>query len=161
MTTERAQELQENITREAIAMLVVNGAETNIDSFKESVIIIGEAWNIPESETVGRLDLIMQEKAAIESADTAENINHVLPESELPINESGLKTLGNIWDLFEAAAWLDNTRKRLCLFNFAAELAEYQNLLDWIEKTDAEKEALELANAGPQAQEPHDDTTDG
>ena len=153
MTKENAHELQENITREVIAMLVVHGGATNIDSFIECIIIIGEVWDIPASETERRLELIRQEKEAIESADTAENINHVLPESELPINESGLKTLGNIWDLFETAAWLDNTRKRLCLFNFAAELAEYQNLLDWIEKTDAEKEALELADTVSQVQE--------
>lgn len=153
MTKENAHELQENITREAIAMLVVHGGATNIDSFTECIIIIGEVWDIPASETERRLELIRQEKEAIESADTVENINHVLPESELPINASGLKTLGYIWDLFEAAAWLDNTRKRLCLFNFAAELAEYQNLLDWIEKTDAEKEALELADTVSQVQE--------
>ena len=153
MTKENAHELQENITREVIAMLVVHGGATNIDSFIECIIIIGEVWDIPASETERRLELIRQEKEAIESADTAENINHVLPESELPINEIGFKTLGNIWDLFETAAWLDNTRKRLCLFNFAAELAEYQNLLDWIEKTDAEKEALELADTVSQVQE--------
>jgi len=154
MTKESAQALQENIAREAIAMLVLHGGAANIDSFKECVIIIGEAWNIPASDTERRLDLIRQEKKAIESSDTAENINHVLPESELPINASGMQTLNNLWDLFETAAWLDNRRKRLWLFNFAAELAEYQNLLDWIEKTDAEKELAELDNTGPQMKEP-------
>ena len=68
-------------------------------------------------------------------------MTHVLPEEELPMNASGLETLDNIWDLFETTLRADSAYARTCLFEMAKWLEESQNLLDWIEKTPAEKQA--------------------
>ena len=68
-------------------------------------------------------------------------MTHVLPEEELPMNASGLETLDNIWDLFETTLRADSAYARTRLFEMAKWLEESQNLLDWIEKTPAEKQA--------------------
>ena len=60
---------------------------------------------------------------------------------ELPMNASGLETLDNIWDLFETTLRADSAYARTRLFEMAKWLEESQNLLDWIEKTPAEKQA--------------------
>lgn len=61
------------------------------------------------------------------------------------MNVSGMETLDNVWDLFETATRLDSQEQREALFSLANELAETQNLLDWIEKTPAERELPEIA----------------
>ena len=71
----------------------------------------------------------------------ADQQTHVLPEEELPMNASGFETLDNIWDLFETTLRADSAYARTCLFEMAKWLEESQNLLDWIEKTPAEKQA--------------------
>ena len=53
----------------------------------------------------------------------------------------GLETLDNIWDLFETTLRADSAYARTRLFEMAKWLEESQNLLDWIEKTPAEKQA--------------------
>lgn len=68
------------------------------------------------------------------------NAEHVLPESELPMQATGAETLDNIWDLFETSLHLDSMEKRTALFQMAHTLEESQNLLDWIKLTDEEKE---------------------
>lgn len=60
------------------------------------------------------------------------------------MNASGMETLDNVWDLFETAVRLDNWEQRAAMFKLADELAECQNLLDWIEKTPAERELPEI-----------------
>ena len=65
----------------------------------------------------------------------------LLPEEELPMNASGLETPDNIWDLFETSLRVDSPYARTRLFEMAKWLEESQNLLDWIEKTPAEKQA--------------------
>ena len=57
------------------------------------------------------------------------------------MNASGLETLDNIWDLFETTLRTDSPYARTRLFEMAKWLEESQNLLDWIEKTPAEKQA--------------------
>ena len=57
------------------------------------------------------------------------------------MNASGLETLDNIWDLFETTLRADSAYARTRLFEMAKWLEESQNLLDWIEKTDEEKQA--------------------
>ena len=74
-----------------------------------------------------------------------EDASHVLPETELPMNDTGLETLNNVWDLFETAVQMDSWEQRMVTFKLASELAECQNLLDWIEKTAAERELPEIA----------------
>ena len=66
------------------------------------------------------------------------------PEAELPMNATGMETLDNVWALFETVVRLDDGGERSMLFHTATELAECQNLLDWIETTPEERELPEV-----------------
>ena len=106
--------------------------------------MIGRAWSLPAEVTAENLSLIRREKDALRRIAAGESACHVLPKQELPMNATGMETLDNVWDLFETAAQLDSREQRMALFNLANELAECQNLLDWIEKTPAERELTEI-----------------
>ena len=90
------------------------------------------------------LDLILREKDILHRITAGESVGHVLPEEELPMNATGMETLDNVWDLFETAVQKDSREQRTAMFKLAGELAECQNLLDWIEKTPAEQELPEI-----------------
>ena len=120
MTIDNAKELQMNIAKEGLALLVLHPT-ADVQLHRECISHIGTVWGIPVSDT--------QEVASL------------LPEEELPMNASGLETLDNIWDLFETTLRTDSAYARTRLFEMAKWLEEYQNLLDWIEKTPAEKQA--------------------
>ncbi len=56
MTTERAQELQAAITKEALALMVIHGDyvcsateadDIHVSHFEEVIKLIGEAWGFP------------------------------------------------------------------------------------------------------------------
>ena len=117
----------------------------SVAHFEEAVTLIGEAWNLPAETTAENLELILREKDIIRRIAAGESASHVLPEEELPINATGMETLDNVWDLFETAVQMDSRDQRTAMFRLAGELAECQNLLDWIEKTPAERELPELA----------------
>ena len=90
---------------------------------------------------MSHLELITREKEAARGTAEPEETRHVLPESKLPMNASGMQTLDNVCGLFETAIQLESRDHREALFRLASELMETQNLLDWIEKTSAEKQA--------------------
>jgi len=73
----------------------------------------------------------------IENGEPAEHIRQ-----ELLLNWSGLESIEVLEDLFETSTLLETAPERRSLFDMAMLLIETQNLLDWIEKTDAEKEEL-------------------
>lgn len=98
-------------------------------------------WDIPVGDTQEVISLLDRELDAIHAAGKNGTVTHVLPEEELPINASGLETLDNIWDLFETSLRVDSPYARTKLFEMAKWLEESQILLDWIEKTPAEKQA--------------------
>lgn len=154
MTTERAMELQTNITKEALALMVIHRESVSaapreeavsVAHFEEAVKLIGKAWSLPPEVTAANLAMIEQEREVLRKLAAGEKTVHVLPEQELPMNATGLETLDNVWDLFETATHLDSREQRTALFDLANELAECQNLLDWIEKTPAEKALPEIA----------------
>lgn len=140
MTTESAKKLQERMAKEALAMLASFGNDTDTTSYEQSIRLIGKAWGLPHECTAHSLDLIESERTAIREAGDHHTAEHVIPESELPINATGMETLDNIWDLFETAVRLNEIGARTMLLNMAHELEETQNLLDWIEKTPAEQD---------------------
>lgn len=153
MTTERAKEFQVRIAKEAIALMVIHGesistatseADVSVAHFEEAITLIGKVWNLPAEVTMENLTLIQQEKDVLRKLAAGEDAGHVLPEQELPMNATGMETLDNVWDLFETAVQTDSREQRTALFNLASELAECQNLLDWIEKTPAERELSEI-----------------
>lgn len=108
---------------------------------RECISHIGTVWGIPVGDTQEVASLLEREQAAILAAGENGTVTHVLPEEELPMNASGLETLDNIWDLFETTLRADSAYARTRLFEMAKWLEESQNLLDWIERTPAEKQA--------------------
>ena len=154
MTIERAKEFQGRITREALALMVIHGEsvstaaseeDVSVAHYEEAVTLIGKAWGLPAEATAENLGLIQREKDVLRRIAAGEDASHVLPEKELPMNASGMETLDNVWDLFETAVRLNLPAHRTAMFRLAGELAECQNLLDWIEKTAAERELPEIA----------------
>ena len=154
MTTERAKEFQGRITREALALMVIHGESVSaaaseegvsLAHYEEAVTLIGKAWGLPAEATAENLSLIQREKDVLRRIAAGEDASHVLPEKELPMNASGMETLDNVWDLFETAVRMNLPVHRTAMFKLANELAECQNLLDWIEKTAAERELPEIA----------------
>ena len=140
MTIDTAKELQMNIAKEGLALLVLHPT-ADVQLHRECISHIGTVWGIPVSDTQEVASLLEREQAAILAAGESGTVTHVLPEEELPMNASGLETLDNIWDLFETTLRADSAYARTRLFEMAKWLEESQNLLDWIEKTPAEKQA--------------------
>lgn len=148
MTKERAYELQGNIAKEAIALLVIHGPSVDVTPYQKAVMLIGSVWGLPAASTQQRLDLISQEEnAAAETANPAETV-HAMERKDLPINASGIETMDNIWGLFETAVKLDNLNDRREMYNLARELEECQNLLDWIAKNSEEQKEFQTLTAG-------------
>lgn len=145
MTIDRAQEFQERMAKEATAMLCLLGDAMDTGKWEQSIILIGRAWNIPDKDTLRRLDTIAATRAHMKQAwDTP-----AYQEADLPMNATGMETLDNVWDLFETTTRLNDPRERTVLFDIANELAECQNLLDWVEKTPEEQAEMEaLLTAG-------------
>ena len=140
MTIDTAKELQMNIAKEGLALLVLHPT-ADVQLHRECISHIGTAWDIPVGDTQEVISLLDRELDAIHAAEKNGTVTHVLPEEELPMNASGLETLDNIWDLFETSLRVDSPYARTRLFEMAKWLEESQNLLDWIEKTPAEKQA--------------------
>lgn len=140
MTIDTAKELQMNIAKEGLALLVLHPT-ADVQLHRECISHIGTAWDIPFGDTQEVISLLDRELDAIHAAEKNGTVTHVLPEEELPMNASGLETLDNIWDLFETSLRVDSPYARTRLFEMAKWLEESQNLLDWIEKTPAEKQA--------------------
>ena len=139
MNTEAAMELQMRLAKEALAMLVIHPT-FDVQLYRESIMEIGEAWELPADATLEALALIEHERLAIQKAGEGGVVQHILLEEELPMHATGTETLDNVWDLFETALHTENLRERMKLFEMAKWLEESQNLLDWIEKTDEEKQ---------------------
>ena len=131
MTIENAKDLQLRLAKEAVALMVFHGECVHLQPFKESIVLIGEAWDVPVGDTNTSLELINQEWNAVRVVEDPEDAHHVLPEKELPMNATGDETLSNIWGLFESAMQLESKEKRMVLYNMARQLEEIQNLQDW------------------------------
>ena len=143
MDTTRGRELQERIGLDALTQWTLFGTATDTGMQERCIRIVGKTWDIPEEETQAWLDAIARERSYAESGSS----EHVRPDDELPVNLSGLETLNMTWDLFETAVQLDDQEQREALFRLASELAETQNLLDWILKTPEEQELPETAES--------------
>lgn len=140
MTIEKASALQENITKEAIALLRLLGQSADTAPYEKTVMLIARAWGISDEDTQVRLDLIRMEKE-IPDGYAEDPEEQTYPEEQLPINATGMETLNNIWGLFETAVQLDSVEERNDLYHTATELAESQTLLDWIIQTEKEVSA--------------------
>lgn len=107
MTIDTAKELQMNIAKEGLALLVLHPT-ADVQLHRECISHIGTAWDIPFGDTQEVISLLDRELDAIHAAEKNGTVTHVLPEEELPMNASGLETLDNIWDLFETSLRVDS-----------------------------------------------------
>lgn len=142
-----AEKLLEHGMPVAADMLVIHGSAAETKDYERAIILIGSAWGLDPQNAVSHLELITREKEAARGTAEPEETRHVLPESELPMNASGMETLDNVCGLFETAIQLESRDHREALFRLASKLMETQNLLDWIEKTPEEQELPELAES--------------
>lgn len=140
MTIDSAKDLQMNIAKEGLALLMLH-LTCDVQPHRECISLIGTAWDIPVGDTQKILSLLDREQEEILAAGENGTVAHVLPEEELPMNATGMETLDNIWDLFETSLRMNSPYARTKMFEMAKWLEESQNLLDWIEKTPAEKQA--------------------
>lgn len=140
MTIDSAKDLQMNIAKEGLALLMLHPT-CDVQPHRECISLIGTAWDIPVGDTQEILSLLDREQEEILAAGENGTVAHVLPEEELPMNATGMETLDNIWDLFETSLRMNSPYARTKMFEMAKWLEESQNLLDWIEKTPAEKQA--------------------
>ena len=83
MNTEAAMELQMRLAKEALAMLVIHPT-FDVQLYRESIMEIGEAWELPADATLEALALIEHERLAIQKAGEGGGVQHILPEEELP-----------------------------------------------------------------------------
>ena len=118
MTIDTAKELQMNIAKEGLALLVLHPT-ADVQLHRECISHIGTAWDIPFGDTQEVISLLDRELDAIHAAEKNGTVTHVLPEEELPMNASGLETLDNIWDLFETSLRVDSPYARTRLFEMA------------------------------------------
>ena len=133
MTKENAKELQMDLAKDALALLMLH-EELDVLLHRECIELIGEAWDIPAEEQRKPLALLEEEQAVLRTGE-----GHVLLEEELPMNASGTETLERIWGLFETSLRLRIEKKCTALYEMARWLEESQNLEDWIVKTPEEQ----------------------
>lgn len=140
MTIDSAKDLQMNIAKEGLALLMLH-PDFDVQPHREYISLIGTAWDIPVGDTQEAISLLERELGAIHAAGEGGMVAHMLPEDELPMNATGLETLDNIWGLFETSLCMDSMQARTKMFEMAKWLEESQNLLDWIEQAPKEKQA--------------------
>ena len=133
MTKENAKELQMDLAKDALALLMLH-EELDARLHRECIELIGEAWDIPAEEQREPLALLEEEQVSLRTGE-----GHVLLEEDLPMNASGTETLERIWGLFETSLRLRSEKKRTALYEMARWLEESQNLEDWIVKTSEEQ----------------------
>lgn len=141
----RAQKLQKQITKEAIAMLSLGGNAADTGTHEQTITLMEKAWGLPAEETQRLLGFIQQEKEVIQRLNAGENVPHIdIDNEDVLENWSGMETLEALEDLFETSLHLDSYAERRVMFDMADTLRECQNFLDWIEKTPAEKTLPEM-----------------
>ncbi len=140
MITERAINLQQRIAKEGVALMVLYGSNTDTSIYKNAIELTGKAWGVPAVDTEKCCELIIREEDILHRREDGEQVDHVLSESGLPINATGVETMENIWDIFETAVRLPLAKERMELFTLARELSDNQNLMDWV----AEQRAPEM-----------------
>lgn len=148
MNQNRAQKLQKQIAKEAVALLSLGGNTADTRTHEQTIALIEKAWALPAEETRRLLGFIQQEKEVNQRLAAGESVSHIQIDNEYTLeNWTGMETLEALEDLFETSLHLDSYAERRIMFDMAADLIECQNFLDWIEKT-AEEKALPEMIAG-------------
>lgn len=132
MELERAQELQQNIAGEALALLCL-GVD-NVGKYEQTIQLIGDTCGIPAEDTSTLLNRIKQGQASPEKIDSGEI---TLPGAETKAkdvlaNWSPQDTFWVMMDLFQVAIVTERQEDRATLCSLVDELIATQNFKDWL-----------------------------
>lgn len=113
---------------------------------------MGKAQGASQTVTDAQLQRIEAARDEIVRKCAGEIINDPIITDEIIANWPAMKIHETVMALFEASLYLEQQEERCALFNMANQILDTQSFEDWI---------LNLADSGSQAEEPHDDNTDG
>lgn len=136
MKTENAKDLQGKIAKETLALLSILGTGVETKPYEDAIRAIGQTWGVPEEHADELIKQIARERDGEQET----------PESELPINATGTETLEKVWGLFETSVKASDPNTREVLYSVALELAQSQNLDDWIKKTVSERQTMSASS---------------
>ena len=148
MNQARSKDVQQTLTKEALTLQELGGSKAKVANYEQVIRLVGKASGIPRSETEDQLALIRQNRDDLQRIEAGESVQERVFKDELfCVNWTGMETLDMITDLFEVSLNLERRGERQALYDMAMEIMETQCLLDWIEKTESEKELPEIVSA--------------
>ncbi len=83
MKTEAAMTMTMRLAKEALAMLVIHPT-FDVQLYRESIMEIGEAWELPADATLEALALIEHERLAIQKAGKGGVAQHIFRKKNCP-----------------------------------------------------------------------------
>ena len=93
--------------------------------------LIVKAWDLPQEDLSGSLNLIHREKQLVASGSS----ETVLPDGELAEPFDGGMTAELLWGLFETAVRLDHADERKTIHDLALQMADALDYDDWIKES--------------------------
>lgn len=124
MTQNEIEKLENQIAREAVGLLSMQGELDTSELSERAIKLIGQAWNAAPDTTQQNLNLIEREKTIIQSWDTQETVTHVLPEEQMLHTATGEEIMEMIWGCFETAIHLEQPNDRSTMYSMARYLTE-------------------------------------
>lgn len=137
MTQESIRKLQEQLSKEAVAVLADQGPDARTNEFEDGIVLAGEAGGVPRAETLEHLAAIVLERRLLKGAANASAAAHAFSEEELNHKLTALETMEYVWDIFEASTMISGPNNRTALFNLAFEFADIHGLRELLEALDS------------------------
>ena len=124
------EKLLRQMTVETVNLLALGGPDKAQEAeFPEAgVRLIAKAWNLPQKDLDGSLELIGREKQLVATGSS----EAVLPDDELAEPFDGGMTAELLWGLFETAVRLDDADERKTIHCLALQMADALDFDDWI-----------------------------
>lgn len=128
MEQERSQELQQNLTGEALAMLAMGS--NDVANYEKAIRGIGAACGIPEETTGHFLGIIQQGKEAPEKINSGEITLET--KNDVMANWKVHDTFWVLMDLFLVSLGMKTQEERETMYRMAEELITTQNFDEWL-----------------------------
>lgn len=131
------QELQQNITKEALALLKLGGAGTDVSKYERVIRIIGSVCEIPEDTTEGCLDLIELERDALRRHQSGGDLpeRDIVDQGNSAARWTGYDIFCIMQDLFQVSISIDSADDREAVFRLAQELTYAQSFQEWVDQS--------------------------
>lgn len=126
MEKERSQELQQNLTSEALAMLAMGSKD--VAKYELAIQLIGTACGIPKADTDNLLGIIQQGKEA------PEKIGEITlgDRKDVMANWTAQDTFWVLMSLFQVSLGMGTQEERKAMYHMAEELISTQNFEEWL-----------------------------